>query len=202
MKGLTILLLLTFCSHLQESNERCISPMRKQEAKLKLDIPKWEPSFFEEIQQRSHKAGLSILKSTALPKGDLEVRLWIGFGTDPLRGFVISRTNGLWAATYLMPIDPKYPQHNYQQNLPTPKDGWETFWNRLANKGILTLPDSSKLGDQIVFPDAQYSVVEVNTGEVYRAYKYAAPEYQRQAEAKRMAAIIRLIFTEFGIEKD
>ncbi|MGH9944050.1 MAG: hypothetical protein ACRD9R_17030 [Pyrinomonadaceae bacterium] len=197
---LLLLLLSAVCST-PPNNGGQSSFAGQKEGQLKLDLPNWEPGFLEEIKQRSQRAGISDLRSVRLLKDDLEVRMWVGFATDPLKGFVIKRSDGQWSATYLMPIDPKSPRHNHQQKLSEPTSGWEAFWDRLTNKGILTLPDSTKLGEEVIFPDAEYYVVEVNTGEMYRAYKYAVPEYQKWPEAKRMAEIIEIIFSEFGIKR-
>lgn len=168
---------------------------------MKLDVPNWEPSFFEQIDKRAQKAGLTDLRAAMLDNGDLEVRVWIGFGLDPLKGFVFKRGSGHWEATYLRPIDPESSVGNYQQKLPPPKSGWNQFWDQLIAKGILTLPDSSELGDEDMFPDGESNVVEVNTNRTYRTYKYGIPEYQKWPEAKSVVEITEIIFNEFGIKK-
>ncbi len=168
---------------------------------MSLEIPNssWEPSYFELINERAKMANLPNLRSTVLPPDDLEVRVWIGFGLSPLEGFVIKRSSGRWSGMHLKSINSRFPNRNYQQVLHQPKSGWDNLWKRLTNEGILALPDSSQLGKEVVFPDGESYVVEVNTNNTYRTYRYGAPERQSWAEAKRMLNIVAVLNQEFNI---
>lgn len=176
-------------------------PMQQGSEQLRRESPNssWESSYFELINERAKVANLSNLRSAVLPSDDLEVRMWIGFGLSPLKGIIIKRHNGQWSGMHLEPINPRFPNGNYQQALRSPKSGWDNLWRRLVDEGILTLPDSSQLGNEVVFPDGKSYVVEMNTGNTYRTYRYRSPEYQSWTEAKRMLNIVSILKDEFDI---
>jgi hypothetical protein len=161
----------------------------------------WEPIFFKEINERARIAKLSDLRSGVLPNDDLEVRVWIGFGLVPLEGFVIKRRSGQWSATHIRSITAQLNRRDYQKALGPPKSGWETFWERLTDEGVLTLPDSSQLKDAAITGDGESFVVEAYVNKSYRTYKYSNPHLQKWPEAVRMINIAKIILEEFNINR-
>jgi hypothetical protein len=159
----------------------------------------WEEIYFESIDERAKIAGLSNLRTLVLPEGDLEVRVWNGFGNTALEGFVMKRSAGQWAAIHLDGIHSRLPRNKYQRKLHPPKSGWEECWTRLVDAGLLTLPDASQLGDEPMFADGMSYVVEYKVDGNYRTYEYSNPEYHDRDEAKRMLEISNIIFEEFGV---
>src|SRR5262245_15961563 len=79
------------------------SPQMSSDGKLKLFIPEnvWVRIYFEEIDARVKKSGLTNLREAVLTEGDLEVRVWEGFSFFPLRGVVIKRRAGQWEAHHI-----------------------------------------------------------------------------------------------------
>jgi hypothetical protein len=174
----------------------------QQEQEFRLDIPKatWEPIFFEAINERAKAAKLTNLRAP-LPEGDLEVRMWGGFGLTPLEGFVLKRSAGQWSATYLAGIYDGLPRSKYQRKLPAPKSGWEGAWQRLVSLGILDLPDADSVGCRVHGFDGFSYVVETNVNKTYRTYLYDNPPYAKCDEAKRVLAISAAISDEFALEE-
>lgn len=167
----------------------------------KLVIPKdiWEPIFFESINRRARQSELSDLRKVVLPPGDLEVRLWEGFGLSKLEGYVLKRKGGRWQAIWLQPALPRFAKGKYMRSLGKPKSGWERLWGDLTEHGLLTLPDSSELKEERLILDGTSYVVEINREGVYRTYQYGNPDLQRWPQAKQMLAIVGVIDREFDM---
>jgi len=196
-----LLLLLVSCSSpVQEKNITSLVQQQKKRTEIKSPDHSWEHIFFKTINERARIAKLEDLRSTMLAEGDVEVRLWIGFGIIPIEGIVIRRRSKQWSATHIRSISPYLTRNEYQKELPPPKSGWEIFWKQITDNGILTLPDDSQLTDKVIATDGESFVVEINDG-TYRTYKYSNPHLQKWPEAKQMIEIAKFIFNEFGIER-
>ncbi|MFL6228258.1 MAG: hypothetical protein ACJ741_05730 [Pyrinomonadaceae bacterium] len=194
-----LVIILSWSAPLQQSSFP--SAIQNDGETLKLIIPKdtWEPIFFEEINKRAKVAKLHDLRSTALPGDDLEIRVWKGFGLSPLEGLVLKRTSGRWSALHLAGIRRGMTPSEYQQQLSLPKSGWDSFWKRMTEEGILILPDSSELKGEKRIEDGVSYVVEINTDHTYRTYYYGNPDWQTWKEAKQMMKISNIIAAEFGL---
>ena len=152
-----------------------------------------------DIDRVAKLAGLSPLKTATQVHGDLEVRVWYGFGLIALEGFVIKRNDNEWSAFHLKVDD--YSAVNTRRvariQLPAPKSGWEQCWERLINAGILSLPSGTEGPD----PDVEAFYVETMDSGNYRNYEYITPEYSDTPNAKRMLAIGDIISDEFGLKR-
>jgi len=205
MKTKTVVILFIFLSVSTCARQRDLpaAPVVQERGKLKLIIPEddWEPLFYEEIKERAEIAKLRNLRAIVLPNDDLEVRVWMGFGLSALESFVVRRDTGQWSAMHLDGVHPDRPQKNPQKDLRAPKSGWEIFWKRVVEAGILILPDSSELkGEKLVMDGFGY-VVEINMNRTYRTYIYLNPDWQEWPEAKQMIRISNLIAEEFGLQE-
>lgn len=161
----------------------------------------WEPIFFREIDKRAKLARLKPLRRTILPKDDVELRVWIGFGLIPLEGIIIKKSQGQWSAKHLRSISPRLARSDYSQVLTAPKSGWASFWQQVAEKGVFTLPDSSELTDEVLAFDGESYVVETNREGAYRTYHYNNPALQQWPEARKIIEIVQSILDEFGIQR-
>jgi hypothetical protein len=65
---------------------------------LSLEIPnaRWEPMFFEALEERTNKAGLSNLRKVILPDHDLELRFWYDH-FEVIQGVIIRRSGDKWS---------------------------------------------------------------------------------------------------------
>ena len=163
------------------------------------DDDSWRAIFFKEINKRAKLAGLHRLDSARVAGDDLEVRVWIGFGLLPLEGFVLTRKGGRWSGLHLRPIGPGLSRENYRESLDSPNSGWNELWDRLTREGILTLPDSSRLKDEVIVFDGEHFVFEVAANGTYRTYRYSNPEVQKWPQAIHLLRMVETIRGEFNI---
>jgi hypothetical protein len=171
-------------------------------AKTKImPVGKWEAIYFETINKRADAANLPRLRTVNLPNGDLEVRVWIGFGINGEDGIILRRSSNQWSAVYLHGMFDRYLPAKYQEqrNLDVPKSGWDKMWQRLTGAGILTLPDATEIGCRPYVVDGIGYVVETNTNKTYRTYMYENPQFAKCSEAKQMIEISEILYDEFGL---
>lgn len=158
----------------------------------------WEPIFFRHIDERAGTAGLPTLRAP-LPEGDLELRVWGGFGLSALEGFRLRRAGARWSAEYFGADFRDKRWVEYGKSLPPPKSGWEGAWNRLAGLGLMELPDAESAGCSTRVADGYSYVVETNVNRVYRTYMYDNPTFSECAEAGRMLGIAAALAEEFRL---
>lgn len=184
---ITILLLAIVCS--------CIA------APQKLDIPKanWERIFFEEIDSVTKAARWTPLRRADILDGSLEIRVWIGFGLQPLQGFRLRREKERWTAHHVTAaFGDKWPLEIGEV---VPKSDWDGLWKKLESLGILALPDSSALPEESMVLDGVSYVVETSDGQNYRTYMYGNPQAQKWPEAKQIIEIVRTLYAELPPKK-
>jgi hypothetical protein len=193
-KLLSLILLLASCSApvVQENRELVVEQKRDAFRKI-IPQTRRETIYFEYINDQASKFQLEDIRSTALPDGDLEIRIWIGFGLGYLQGFVLNQTTGEWSATYLT------AQKQVRKKLQTPNSGWETTWQKLVNAGLFSLPDAEEINCRVDGFDGESYVVEYNTNNTYRTYSYDNPDFPQCNEAKQMIEIRNIIAEEFDI---
>lgn len=178
-------------------------------AELRKDIPdaSWEPIFFESINELTTLAGMTPLRDKTLAEGDLELRIWAGFGLSPLKGIVLKRINGNWQAFRInmdYNLETKKEFANYT-NIPT-QGRMSSLWKELNKLELLTLPDQSQLDmDWIVIENGKTRrfkriitdgisyVVEVQKAHLYRTYQYGNPGKYEHHQGKSLSQIIMLI---------
>jgi hypothetical protein len=168
---------------------------------LRLEIPdaRWEPSFFEALEERTKKVNLPSLRTVVLPEHDLEVRFWYDASPSIINGFVIRRSGDQWSAIGIRQTNQGQALQVKQENLGVPKSGWEAAWKRLVSAGILTLPDGSTLECYSGALDGGGYVVETNVNRVYRTYRYGNPQLAKCDGAKGIVLIEGIIGDEFSL---
>lgn len=159
-------------------------------------VPKahWESIFFGAINPLAESAGLQALRQVDLPKGSLEIRIWVGFGLTPLEGFRLRRDGRQWKGLYAREgFGEKWP---LTVKPVLPKTSWDALWKQIETLGVLSLPDSSTLPNEVLAFDGISYVVEFNDGETYRTYQYGNPQAQTWPEAKTIIAIANTVYGE------
>ena len=144
-----------------------------------------------------------------LPSGDLEVRVWVGFGLTGEDGFILKRSANEWSAIHLGRRSEQPSFSKSQENLAAPKSGWDRAWQKLVDAGILTLPDAEALHCNPEVMDGTNYIVEINHDKTYRSYRYLTPwdekpqpgVYTPCKEAKQMLAIGKIIADEYGLKR-
>lgn len=173
----------------------CHRPMR-------VIVPKagWEPSLFRYINSVAKLSGQGDLRSTQLPAGDIEARIWWGFGLSPLEGVILHRSGGRWTAIHVKADDYSEPTKTERRQISDPKSGWETAWTRLVNERLLSLPDASEMNCNEGGLDTTAMVVEINSDNTYRTYMYHMSSEPKCDGDKNIMAMIDIIFEEFNLK--
>ncbi len=158
---------------------------------------KWESIFFKFIDAATETSGNLPLKQKPLASGDLEIRIWRGFGLSPLEGLFIERVQNVWSATHLISNDFVTPTQTVVKRLPEPRRGWPELWERLITIGLVELPGA--LGEECLDTDrldGMSYVVEISERGSYRTYMYAA-SFSTCDGSNRMDIISETIGIEF-----
>src|SRR5262245_51427932 len=58
---------------------------------------RWVEIYFSSIDPLAARMQLKPLRSQVLREGEMEIRMWQGFGLGPLRSYVIRRVGGSWS---------------------------------------------------------------------------------------------------------
>lgn len=195
-----LVLLTCCCADAPKTSSHGAEAIAEQQKTFQVVVPDatWEPIFFREINERAGIAKLPNLRAAAVPNGDVETRVWVGFGLTALTGFDFKRTAGQWTGIYVRGIRPGLAKKDYQLNLKPPKSGWDAFWRRLTDAGFLSLPDAKAIDCSSGALDGVAYVVEMNLDQKYRTYMYDNPQVAECPEAKRMIAIMDVLYDEFG----
>src|SRR5262249_42765953 len=120
-------------------------PSSNQEVYLIIPKASWEPICFRDINAVAKLSGQTDLTKTKMTDGDVEVRLWRGFGLSPLEGVTIRQVGGQWSAIHVKADNYYEPEKAERRELRLPKSGWVTVWQRLVDEGILSLPEASEI---------------------------------------------------------
>lgn len=158
---------------------------------------KWEPIFFREINSVAKLSAQTDLRQAILAEGDVEMRMWWGFGLEPLEGIILRHIAGQWSAIHVKADRYSDPTRAIWKTLSTPKSGWDACWERLVDAGILELPDAQEVNCSVDGFDGIAFIVETNTGQEYRTYRYGNPTLAQCKEAKQMVKITEIIDQEF-----
>jgi hypothetical protein len=146
----------------------------RESHRVKIELPnaKWEPIFFKSINRTTELGGLTQLRNVSLRQGDVEVRVWRGFGLDNLEGLVLKRIDNRWIAFHVRADDHFELRRAQVVQLFSPRSGWGPFWQNITEQGLLTLRDPSETNckDDDGGIDGTAYVVEINQNNIYRTY--------------------------------
>lgn len=191
------------------ANVACVKIL-PQDQKLTVKIPNdnWVRILFEtkglaskSIDEITEVAELPKLRTVSVPDGDLETRIWIGFGLNGVDGFVLRRSANEWSALHLHGMGEVPPDEITKETLSTPKSGWEKAWQRLTDAGVVVLPDATEAGCRTYIKDGTSYVVEINMNRTYRTYMYDNPNHARCEDAKRMLLVGEIVAEEFSLNE-
>lgn len=162
---------------------------------------RWEYAFFPKIDERARIANLTKLRTSDVKREDVEVRVWLCASFTGVEGLLLRKEKGQWVALLLDPIDTRHTASKQPIVLDAPKSGWEAGWQRLADAGIVELPDAYAVQCNAMIEDGSSYVVESRVNESYRTYMYDNPGYAKCEEAKQMIRIGNIISEEFGLKE-
>lgn len=164
----------------------------------------WEPILFDVIDGKIKQASLLPLRTKTMAEGDLEIRVWTGFGeTAPkrTRALMMEKNAGGWSAIHL----PPETDGKTMIERKTPRRSWDALWKELDELRFLALPDITETKGQ-VFEDAPLIVVEIKDGGRYRNYMQVEdknpedyPPQLRTSESVRLTEACRILSKEFNV---
>jgi len=160
-------------------------------------VTRWDSLIFKDINKATNLGELTELRKTKVRDGDIEVRFWRGSGFHSLEGVILKRTNNQWSGLHIKTNEYYEPEKAEVKPLNPPKSGWESFWQQLVDKEILTLPQRTEEECIMGNLDAIGYVVEINDGKVYRTFFYPESNANKCREAKQLADIGEFIGLEF-----
>ena len=180
------------------------------EAPLAMGVPDatWPAIYFEPVDRLTEAAGLKPLREARPRAGVTELRVWVGFGLQSLRGLRLRREGEQWSGQHLtaryVPTEPNRPARRSDPLKASaepvrPASGWDHLWRELDRLGVRTLPDGGTVYDNRTRDGVGY-LFEVLTPDGYRAYLYSNPDQSRVKEAVAVAKIMFLLTRELGVE--
>lgn len=164
--------------------------------------------FYQFIQQKVKQ-----LKVDSLQNGfdSLQIRIWYDYALLSISDLVvIKQNNAAWTTiSYSLTKDWDAPDSSgilRAEKIDTliPKNGWDSFLERLFALQITTLPNMDSIpGLQDDWVDGVTYCVEVATKKQYRFYSYHLPDkfQDKYWQAKNMVDVLKLIQTELGAPK-
>jgi len=169
-----------------------VSACAEQTIRPRLSIPNatWEPIYFTSIDRAAQHAGLPDLRHQGLPGGDVELRVWEGFGGTRLQAYVLRRRDGSWTATYI--------REGSGQRSRRPAVDVGGIWGQLVDGGLFTIRDDSERRHCAVILDGVGYVVEIANENVYRTYLVSNPESQRSEDGDRLLHLLPILYGAFG----
>lgn len=161
-----------------------------------ISVSHWDKELFSEINPATNKSNLLELRSMYFGNDDLEIRIWRGFGLDPLEGIIVRRIKSEWGAVYIH-FDKNADSQTDVVTLSSPKSGWKNFLQKIIDEGLMALPKSAEEECDISAVDGIGYVVEINQKGTYRNYFYKHGN-RNCRESEEMTEIANVIAREFA----
>jgi hypothetical protein len=162
----------------------------------------WVKIFFESVDKLTKRLGFKPLRAAVIKPGNLEVRIWTGFGISGMGGTIIQRVGDKWSAVTLS--DPQGTRMiNGKRVKPSSNKApdtidWAQTWEKLEYAGIENIRDDSEIPHCGAILDGVSYVVEIAKEKSYRTYMVANPQLQRSEDGDRFLHVISIIQEAFG----
>lgn len=162
----------------------------------------WVHVFFPSIDELAGRFGFKPLRSMEIQPGDLEVRIWSGFGLTGYGGSIIKRVGNKWSAVSMYDpqqtrkINGRYVEPSLKKRPDT--IDWPAIWERLEQAGIAEIRDDSEISHCGVVLDGIAYVVEIAKANYYRTYMVGNPQIQRSEDGDRFLRILSILHEAFG----
>jgi hypothetical protein len=162
----------------------------------------WVKIYFESIDKLTKRLGFKPLRSIEIKPGDLEVRIWSGFGIQGSGGTIIKRIAGKWSAFTL--DDPEGTRGvNGRAIQPNTKKApksidWAKAWEQMELAGIETIKDESEIPKCSEVLDGISWVIEIAKPGYYRTYMQGNPQIARSEDGDKLLHVIAILAMAFG----
>ena len=153
------------------------------------------------IKEASRRAGLSDLKSEILPENATEIRFWIGFSHNVLRGLIIKNDGVTWSATFIPGFPEGASPSDISRPLDPPAHGWQYLINNLQQLGLYDLSgESGNIPERRHVLDVTDTVVEIKKSNSYKTLRYHGVFYFQDEEIIKIEKILQTLSSEFSIK--
>lgn len=163
----------------------------------------WEKPAFEEINKRIYGTEIGSLKSKKQDSDSIEIRVWVGFDTSPLRSIILERDREQWNAYYLPPKDIAVDKDETVVRLSPPSSGWQKLWEELESLEINTLPDWTELNIDPKYLDITSVVIETKINNSHRSFMsfgFDKEEEQKYKQVQNVHKILKVLSKEFRVQ--
>jgi len=175
------------------------SAKRKPETVLPTEKDVGHVEIIRDVDRQLKSIGIQPLSSRSLPTGEMEVRVWKGWGMRGAKGVVLEKRRSGWKAGLITIPASGNAERPTVQSLPAPRSGWEAMWSELTARRISELPDDSEVGAVEPFEDSEQVIVDLLVGDQRRTYSYNAPCYSAVEAGQNVKRIGEIIASEFGL---
>lgn len=151
----------------------------------------WETLFFRSINSLAGQLGLSDLRTELLADGDLELRVWRGFGVVSLNGYILRKRDGRWSAYQVSEIPLRLKRSRRVADL-------AKLWRELVQAGVLTIRDDSEIPRSTIVEDGTCYVVEIRDRRSYRTFMVNNPHIIHSEDGSKMLTVINLLDSRFA----
>lgn len=162
----------------------------------------WVEIYFTSIDDLTRHLGLKPLRSAKIKTGDLEVRIWSGFGISGNRGLVIKRLRNRWSVFSLsdpqgtesingIPVGPSIRSEPGGTR-------WAGIWGKMEQAGIAEIRDDSEIPHCSVVLDGISYVVEIAKADYYRTYMVGNPQIQRSEDGDKFLRVMSVLQKALG----
>ena len=183
-----------FCSAIAFSGENCAG----------LDLDK---DFFPSIDRLTERMGFAPLRSKELQSGDLELRVWSGFGLGGNTGRIMCKTGDTWSAFIYSESNSvlkKWDAESNSYKIVEPKvvnikntTDWSDLFEKLESAGFFDIRDDSEIKHSFGVGDGIGYVVEIAKPGYYRTYMVNNPQILQSDDGDKFLRILSILSEAF-----
>ncbi len=163
-----------------------------------VDVSRGDSVLSKDVNLATSMADIPALRDVGLDGDDIEVRVWRSFSLPTQEGVLLKRVRGQWSGHHIFFKTDERGDVLASEvvKLKPPKIGWELFWGKLVEKGILLLPITPENECDFSVIDGQRYFVEISQNNMYRNYQYSENHFECR-ESRQMTEIGEIIGVEF-----
>ena len=154
----------------------------------------WVPIYFDSVDRLTRHLHLDPLRALKIHPGDLDVRIWQGFGIGGYRGYLIRRIGQKWSG---LAITEETSGKRTFPKVPGATD-WAKTWDALERGGLAEIRDDSELVHCEMVQDGIGYVIEIAKENYYRTYLVNNPQSLRTQDGDRFLRLLPILHQAFG----
>jgi hypothetical protein len=151
--------------------------------------------FLASINERLEGTGFENLRYSNLSPNTIEIRVWAGFDTSPLRAIFVRKNGEEFSAEFVPPLYPITIPPDLKK-LPNPKSGWNQLFKKIEDSGLMNFEDPN----DIPMIDEGGVLIEIKTANDYRTMDFPGVLEKSHGDYKKVREICETLETEFGVD--